>query len=161
VGRRNDDSEEAYVRFAAMLRRAIEFFLAKGCPCRFPRFRALVSRDTRDLGVSGFASPDQQSLCSLFDEMVPVENERCKHCGSHIKRSSEEVFNTSWIERLIIDKPDEVKDIGAPLHAPIPRCRDFFQAVPGARESDRLTLHQAYPKLSEQDFYAWLTESTR
>ncbi len=157
MGRRRDDSEQDSIRLVQMLERAMKFFLEKGCPCRFPRFVALVARDVRDLGILGFASPEQQSLIALFDKLVPVKDEHCTICTSKIQRSSEEVFNTSWIERLIITKPENVNDLGEPLHAPIPRCRDFFQAAPGAFESDRLTLHQAYPRVSEDDFYAWLT----
>jgi hypothetical protein len=161
--RRDADDTEA---FAPKLEVLFDHFFEHGCPCRFPRFRATVLRDTREVGAPDYTTWEQQALVALFDRRVPLldrENRpvghegRCASCGSHVERWGVESFRDAWIEYLRITPAAGVPDTGAELHTPVPHCWPFFRAGPPDRSLGHIVdLH--YPKVSQDDWLAWIRE---
>jgi hypothetical protein len=142
----------------------VDSMLARGCPCRFPRFRATVERDTREVGTPGYTTWEQQLLVKLFDAKVPRRDlqkvdewrERgvCAICGAPFDRWAEELFRDAWIEWARITPV--LPDLGPTSATALPHCWPFYSAGP---ESQRGGLHLVeinYPMLSPDDWLAWL-----
>jgi hypothetical protein len=143
----------------------IEFYVAHGCPCRFPRFRAFCARDLAEVGVCGAASSEQTALIFAFDEKVPVREKksfgptwrgRCGRCGSEIKRWAHELVMSSWVEYLQIELSPGITDIGAPVVGPLVRCRPAYAAGPGVTAAALREVDAAYPLVSEDAWIEWL-----
>src|ERR1700678_3357078 len=71
-----------------------EWMRDNGCPCRFPRFRATVERETDIFGAS-MSTWEQQFLMTLFDRIVKLiepkstkgeSRGKCARCGATIRR---------------------------------------------------------------------------
>jgi hypothetical protein len=155
---------EKLAAFADVMTALMDHYMAHGCPCRFPRFRAHQQRDTAEIGAPGWTTWEQQGLMSLFDQRVPLNNKNteplghtgeCALCGASIKRWGEEKFRDAWLEHMrIVPKPG-VADIGAGVHAPVPRANQFFYAGPANRDTAHLVdIH--YPKVSEEDWFEYM-----
>ncbi|MGD0674446.1 MAG: hypothetical protein ABSC94_03460 [Polyangiaceae bacterium] len=146
----------------------MDYFLAHGCPCRFPRFRALCERDTAAVGAPGYTSTEQQSLVLAFDRAAPLVERRplpgkpgyrakCARCGAGIERLSVEHFRDMWIEYLRVRPAKTVVDVGEPLHAPVPHCLPFYHAG-ATNPSEEQMLALSYPFLPVNDWLAWIRE---
>jgi hypothetical protein len=154
--------------FAAELEALFGRLLEHGCPCRFPRFRATVSRDTREVGAPNFTTWEQQALVSMFDLRVPLRDREarpvghdghCALCGAAVERWGEEPFRSAWIEYLKITPAPGVEDVGAEVHTAVPHCWPFFSAAP--QEYQRNLEHMValhYPRVSRQAWLDWIGE---
>lgn len=149
--------------FPAKMSSLYDFYAEHGCPCRFPRFRAVAARDTREVGAPGYSTLDQQALVTLFDVKVPLRDRvnvvdghraSCAVCGSAIFRFGVEYFKNAFIEYLRVDKHPSVGDVGAGVAGPLPRCWPFFHLGPDT--SDRALVEASYPRLSIDDWFAWM-----
>lgn len=164
-----DPAEEARTKaFNAGLDKLFDHFLEHGCPCRFPRFRATVSRDTRDVGVPHCTTREQQALIRIFEQRVALRDRTndyvgyegtCSACGAHVKQWNEEVYRDSWIAFMRITPSPGVTDAGAPLHTAVPHCGPFFSATPmDYRQNPLHMVNLQYPKVSPEDWLAWIRE---
>ncbi len=139
-----------------------DHYLARGCPCRFPRFRATVSRDMKEIGAAEWDISDIPTLLHIFDRRVPLVKEsesgysvqgRCKLCNAHVFRWGAPVFRDSFIERARIT-PGELPDVGADADWPVPICGAVHQAAPGnVMRVERERIEASFSRLS---FPLWL-----
>ena len=142
-----------------------------GCPCRFPRFRATVERDTRLLGAP-MMTWEQDTLITLFDRKVklverrPVTTRpqghagRCARCGAAIRRGGVETFRDQWIESMSVVPCPGVEELGAPVDGALTHCWPFF-AVGDAQarsnaEPARRDAELTYPRLPLDAWIAWM-----
>jgi len=149
----------------AELEGLFDHYLAHGCPCRFPRFRATVGRDLKEIGAPDWDISDVRPLLETFDRRVPLlESSRdawvtrgtCRFCGARIVRSGAPVFRDSFIERAQI-LPGAPADVGAPAGGPVPVCGQLFPAGPGnVSKTEAERIKGAYPRLNSQDWLAYL-----
>src|ERR1035438_448473 len=108
----------------------IDEYVAKACPCRFPRFRAIAKRDTSGVAGGAFRSDEQLMLIRAFEQKVPLVNKQalegwagpmtdgtyeaaCGVCGSFLARYANEFASGAWVDMLAIRKPKGLEDIGA------------------------------------------------
>jgi hypothetical protein len=152
--------------FHARVEALFDRYLTLGCPCRFPRFRAVVEQEYTPAIGPPLAAQDQQALLHAFDERValterekrPVGHRgRCEKCGSLVERWYVEHFKSAWIEYMRIAVAPGVADIGAPVDTPIPHCRPFFAAGPrDGRDRSNGTMESEHPQVTVDDWFAWL-----
>jgi len=160
-------AEEARA-FQAGLDALFDYYLEHGCPCRFPRFRATVARDTREVGAAHFTTWEQQWLVNRFDARVELSDKetrplghrgRCARCGAEVDRWSEEPFRSAWIDYLRITAAPGTEELGAHLHTPVPYVNPFFSAAPQDHQRDLAHVVQAsYPRVSAEVWLAWMRE---
>jgi hypothetical protein len=145
---------------AAELRNRIDEAVGKmlqdGCPCRFPRFRAMVARDTQQAGFACFTSEEQPMLIDAYVRAVPLVNGRCVRCGALAVRWAWEFGKTAFVEYMRFED-STLSDLGAPASSPIPRCRPFY-ATGFATKAQRKKVERFYPRLTETDWLSWLLE---
>jgi hypothetical protein len=145
-------------------------YLALGCPCRFPRFRALVEEQFAPAIGPPLLAQDQQALIYVFDRRVPLTDQekqpvghrgRCEKCGARVERWFVEHFKGAWIEYLTIVPAPGAIDIGAPVDTPIPHCGPLFAAGPAdGRDRSHSAIERDHPRVPVDDWFAWL-EATR
>lgn len=150
-------TEPAAEPSAADLAALFDLYLAQGCPCRFPRFRATVSRDMSEVGAREWDISDIRRLLELFDQRVPLTlskrdaystHGQCARCGAEVHRYGMPIFRDSFIERARIT-PGTLPDVGAPVDGPVPICGIVFQAAPGnATRTEAERIEAALPRLS-------------
>ena len=112
-----------------LLAQVIASMLERGCPCRYPRFRASCERASKDLGALGYTTWEQTLLVTLFESKVPrrgikhdgpnKETGFCGVCGAAYVRTSQEYFaaviNASCVRGEIGCRQLEAES--APAHA--------------------------------------------
>src|SRR5688572_19243987 len=107
-----------------------DHYFAHGCLCRFPRFRATVGRNLKEVGAWDWGVADILSLLTVFDrrvKLVEVTSEglgtrgRCALCGASVIRHAIPVFRDSFLEGATIT-PGALADVGASIHGPVPIC---------------------------------------
>jgi hypothetical protein len=142
-------------------------YLADACPCRFPRFRATVGRDTSKVfAVSVYVSPEQQRLIARFDALVTLADRspvqwgwrgRCTRCEADVVREDVE-FDVGPARHLFIT-PRTAVDVGAPHQGAIPHVHDFFplDRVPPS-QSVLGQLAAAHPRMDEKRWLSWMSE---
>ena len=138
-----------------------EWLRDNGCPCRFPRFRATVERETDIFGAS-MGTWEQQHLMMLFDRKLKLveikrvagkREGRCPRCGAAIRRWEAEPRRDQIMDHMRVVPNLGIADIGAPLDGQLPRCFSFFGVA------DAKTLRDAdlqYPRLSLDAWIAWM-----
>jgi hypothetical protein len=150
----------------------VGYYLAKGCPCRFPRFRAVVSRDTSGVAGGAFRSDEQMMLIWAFEQKLPLVDRRalegwggpmsehvyeaeCGVCGSRVERSSNEFATGAWVEYLVIRRARGLVDLGASVeHGLVFRPRPFVPMGPGMTGMNKAA--QAYPFMEEEPWLEWM-----
>ena len=150
----------------------VDHYLSLGCPCRFPRFRAVVSRDTSRTGGGSFTSEDQRGLIRVYEQKVPLVDRgplpgrggpmsadmyqaRCGVCGSTVSRSSGEGAPGGWVDYLVIRPAPGVTPLGAPVEqGKVFRARPFVATGPAMAGMQQAT--QASPFLEEDAWFAWM-----
>jgi len=160
--------------FERKLGELVDYYLSHGCPCRFPRFRAVVSRDTSRTGGGSFTSDDQRGLIHVYEQKVPLVERgplagwggpmsadmyqaRCGVCGSAVSRSSNEGAPGGWVDYLVIRPAPGVTPLGAPVeHGRVYRSRPFVAAGPAMGGMQQAT--EASPFLEEDAWFAWMRE---
>ncbi len=140
-----------------------DYYFEHGCPCRFPRFRAAVARDLKEIGAQDWGVSDVGMLLTVFDRRVRIVDEtreglatkgRCQLCGAAILRFGIPVFRDSFLERAHIT-PAALPNTGAEETWPLPICGRVFQAGPGnPTREEKKRIERAYPRLGASD---WLT----
>jgi hypothetical protein len=147
----------------------LDYLQGDGCPCRFPRFRSVVKRDTsRSLGVP-FKADDQTALIVAFERHAPLGERsalgpfpapvdgmwqaRCVRCTTAIERSSNEVAPGGWVDFLVIRRAPGTSEIGAPLDRAF-RCRPLVPVGPGPHSMRGAA--ELYPYIDEDEWFAWL-----
>ncbi len=144
------------------------------CPCRFPRFRATVERETLSFGAP-LMTWEQYLLIGSFDRAVSLVNRRplvtrgegtghegnCARCGAFVRRSSEEKFRDQWIEHMVVQPCPGLEDLGAAVDGPVPHCWPFFAAA--STESERRDAERARldaevtcPRISLDAWITWM-----
>lgn len=156
--------------FHARVEALFDRYLALGCPCRFPRFRALVEEQYAPAMGPPLLAQDQQALIYVFDRRVPLTDRekkpmghrgRCEKCGARVERWYVEHFKGAWIEYLTIAPAPGAVEIGAPVDTPIPHCRSFVPAGPmDGRNRNNSEAESDHPGVRLDDWFAWL-EATR
>ncbi len=161
------------VRLAARLDELMEYALSLGCPCRFPRVRAVTARDTRNAAGGAFTSADQRELIHAFERKVPIIEKRpleifqqvreglwlgkCGKCGALLRRAYEEFSPGGTIDWLMITRAKDVPDLGAPLvDGRVLRCRPLEAPGPGMQGMAKAS--QVFPFLEEDEWFAWIRE---
>jgi hypothetical protein len=161
-----DPAAAAARDFSRAIDELIAFYLAHGCPCRFPRFRSTCARDTGEVGAAGYTTAEQQSLVLGFDVAVRIAGRqrtrrgfqgKCTVCGAKVERWAEEHFRDVSFEYMRIMPAKGVSDVGEPLHAPLPHCGPFFGAGPTNRSAEQV-LEISYPKIPVEDWLVWMRE---
>jgi hypothetical protein len=152
----------------------VDYYLARGCPCRFPRFRAVVSRDTSGVAGGAFTSDEQRMLIWAYEQRVPVVNRKalegwggpmhddmyqaeCGICASEVRRSSNEYAPGGWVQYLVIRRVKGLSDIGASVeHGRVFRPRPLVAAGPGMTGMQKAA--QAYPFMEEELWFTWMRD---
>jgi hypothetical protein len=149
----------------------IEYYLSIGCPCRFPRFRAVVSRDTSKVAGGSFTSADQQYLILAFERKAPIVEKRpleiftevkeglwlarCGKCGSDLRRAYDEFSPGGFIDGLIVRRAPGLVDLGAPVHhGRVYRSRPFV--APGPAMGGMAQAAKAFPHIDEDAWFVWM-----
>ena len=148
----------------------IDEYLATACPCRYPRFRAVVSRTTHGQGGSSFTSDDQRGLVYAFEHRVPLVDKveqqgfqlwtaKCARCGSVVERSWYEGAPGGTIDWLVVRLAVGVADVGAPVEMRkgqriVFRCSRWIATGPDT--SGMLIASRTYPFIDEDDWLAWI-----
>jgi len=142
-----------------------DYYLAHGCPCRFPRFRATVGRDMKEIGAGNWDISEIAALLQIFDRRVPLVKEtetdysvkgRCRICNAQVHRWGAPVFRDSFIERARITR-GELPDVGADADGPVPVCSSVYQAAPGnLLRVERERIENAFPRLSPPLWMAYM-----
>jgi hypothetical protein len=142
-----------------------DFYLARGCPCRFPRFRAAVARDLKEVGAGDWGSPDTSALLKYFGERVELDVSHretymtigtCRRCGAQVKRDAYEVFRDSFLEVASITR-GALPDLGADVHGVVPICMPLFLAAPiSLTPNERRRIQNSYPRLSPNDWLEYM-----
>jgi hypothetical protein len=114
--------------------RIINFYLSNGCPCRFPRFRAIAEFDFRTQpGLSPHTTHETDLLTTRgLDEARPVyrpageweDDNRpmiCTACGSRAILHSTQYNINMWCVFLAIQP--KLPDLGGPALSPLPLFR--------------------------------------
>jgi hypothetical protein len=152
----------------------IDHYLAKGCPCRYPRFRAVVSRDTSGVAGGAFTSDEQRLLIWAYEQKMKLVNRRalegwggpmndqmyeaeCGTCGSNVERSSNEFAPGAWAQYLVVRRLKGLIDLGANVeHGRVYRPRPLIALGPGMTGMQKAAA--AYPFLEEDAWLAWMRE---
>lgn len=144
-----------------------DLYFAHGCPCRFPRFRATVARDLKEIDAWDWGVSDGRMLLGVFDRRVRVLEEsrealamrgRCELCGAEVVRFGIPVFRDSFLERAHIT-PGALPDVGAAASWPLPICGHVFHAGPGnVTRSEKERIQSSYPRLNPRDWLAYMGE---
>jgi hypothetical protein len=147
------------------IRGLFDHYLAHGCPCRFPRFRATVAREMKEVGASLWTVSDIGQLLAAFDQRVPVAVDkrqefmtqgRCSICDARVIRSWAPVFRDSFLERAEIT-PGRLPDLGAEVLGIVPVCGRIFPAAPvNVMTAERTRIEDAYPRLSPKDWLLYM-----
>jgi hypothetical protein len=142
-----------------------DHYFAHGCPCRFPRFRATVARDLKEIGAWDWGVSDAWMLLAVFDRRVPLVEKtredfavrgRCELCGAGVNRFGIPVFRDSFLERANIT-PGDLPDVGADASGPVPVCGHVFHAAPGnVSRSEQESMQNAYPRLKPETWLAYM-----
>jgi hypothetical protein len=155
--------DEFYGGIAAFERLMEDLLQDNGCPCRFPRFRATVERETDIFGAS-MGTWEQQTLIRLVDRRLRLVRSQwvregregqCPRCGAAIRRWEVEKRRDQVMDHMRVVPPEGVEDLGAPVDGVLPRCSRFFGT------NDKRALRDAevqYPVLSLADWIAWMIE---
>jgi hypothetical protein len=165
-------SDDAFER---ALEELVDFYLlARGCPCRFPRFRATVGRSTHKVAGGSFTTEDQRRLIHTYEKKVPLGEKQplegwgggvlpdmyqatCTICGSLAARSSNEFANGGWIDYLQITRAKDVIDLGARVESgKLYRPRPWISPGPGMTGIQKAS--EAFPFLPEDEWLAWMRE---
>lgn len=143
-----------------------DHYFAHGCPCRFPRFRAAVARDLRDIGAWDWGVSDINRLVAVFDQRVRLIDKvrvdfdtrgRCATCNAEVVRYSMPVFRDSSLPGVQIT-PSALPDVGAPVTWPPPIYGHVYHAGPGPLpRSEEERIEAAYPRLSAADWTAYMS----
>jgi hypothetical protein len=153
-----------------------DFLQGGGCPCRFPRFRATVARDTASFGALP-TTWEQSLLITLHDRKAMLRNNRplvrrgegvgyqaeCARCGATVSRLGLEVQRDQWYDRMTVRPKPGVEELGAAVAGALPHCWPFFAVAGSEREraaADRARRDSeiTYPRLSLDDWLAWMGE---
>jgi hypothetical protein len=142
-----------------------DHYLAHGCPCRFPRFRAAVARDMKEIGAPDWDVGEVPRMLAIFDRRVPLLEESqeaysmrgsCTLCGAKVFRWGAPIFRDSFIERARIT-PGALPDVGAPVTGPVPVCGNIYHAAPGnVTRSERERIQSSLPRLSPELWFAYM-----
>jgi hypothetical protein len=138
-----------------------EDYLARGCPCRFPRFRAVAKQWGLPSGI--VSSEDRDGLVGVFEEKVPLVERRtdeggwnatCAKCDASVRmgRAVSSHGETS-ADYLMITTAQP--DVGARLEQPLVRCRPWRIVGPGS-EGIMVEAGRKYPFVDEADWLAWM-----
>jgi hypothetical protein len=163
-------SDDPFVRVIEDL---LDFYLALGCPCRFPRFRATVARSTQKVAGGSFTSEDQRRLIYIYERKVelvgkeplegwggPVEKDmyqaKCGACRSRVQRSSNEFANGGWVDYLSIALTPGVMELGAFVGHPLYRARPWISPGPGMAGIHKAS--EAFPLVDEEKWLLWMRE---
>jgi hypothetical protein len=159
--------------FQLRLERLLDRYLEDACPCRFPRFRAVVARVTRGAGGGSFTSEDQRGLIRAFDRRAPIVDQRpmdgfnvvttglwigrCGRCGSTLRRSFEEGSPGGTMDLLRVFLASGMVDVGCEVNnGPVYRCRPL-EAL-GAGMAGLGKAAQVFPLISENEWFDWMHE---
>jgi hypothetical protein len=141
------------------------FLDAGGCPCRYPRFRSTVRRDTHGAAGGSFTTAEQRDLIALYSERVPVRDKRdapygwearCERCGSLARFASVEFSPGGFIDYLVIEKPATVTDVGAPVGNFVYHTGGWIS--PGPEMAGMQLASKAFPFLPFDEWLAWMRE---
>lgn len=144
-----------------------DHYLAHGCPCRFPRFRATVSRDLSEIGAREWGVSDVSDLLDVFDRRVGLLDTKqedfalrgfCEKCGAEVIRSWAPIFRDSFLSAAHIS-PGRLPDLGAEIGPVLPVCGVIFQAGPGnATRDEKERIQRSFPRLKPADWIAYMGE---
>jgi hypothetical protein len=157
--------------FVSWLDELVDYYLAHGCPCRFPRFRAVVGRSTHKVAGGSFTSEEQRRLIYRFEAKVPLVDKQplegwggpverdmyqahCEKCGSLVARSSGEFANGGWIDYLSIAPASGVVDLGAPVKDRLYRPCPWI--APGPGMAGIAGASEAFPLMPEDQWLEWM-----
>jgi hypothetical protein len=155
--------DEFYRGIAAFEQLMEDWLQDNGCPCRFPRFRATVERETDIFGAS-MGTWEQQTLIRLIDRRLRLVGSQwvregregeCPRCGAVIRRWEVEERRDQVMDHMRVVPRAGVEDLGAPVDGALPRCSRFFGT------NDKRALRDAevqYPVLPLADWIAWMSE---
>jgi hypothetical protein len=146
----------------------IDGYLAAGCPCRFPRFRAFVKMNTSPSTGGSYTTPEQRCLVLAFESKVRIADKGaipgaagtvesgtwsglCARCGSSITRSSYE------IDSLVIRRKAGLVELGAPIvRGLVVRASPFIQVTRAWMGAGKAAM--LWPCVGEEEFLRWLRE---
>jgi hypothetical protein len=159
--------------FQTRLDALVDEYLTIGCPCRFPRFRAIAARETVGICGGSFTSEEQRGLIRAFERRVTVVEQqpleeleqispgmwraKCGVCGSNVRRAYNEYSPGGYIDWLIIKRKPGLTDLGAPIEKNRTfRPRPFV--APGPGMTGMAGASRAFPFMEEDAWFEWMRE---
>jgi hypothetical protein len=152
--------------FGNSLEQLVDDYLRDGgCPCRFPRFRATVRRDTSRVCGNSFTTIEQERLVYLYEHVVPVNDKqsvdygweaKCARCGSEARQATNEFLPGTRIDYLTITKPRDVTELGAQVGPRVYRCSSWRS--PTGSDAGMDVASKTFPELSNDQWLAWMAE---
>ena len=170
---RRDLTVESTTELSHTLKRAVAEMLTAACPCRYPRFRYLVTffhenyfagpvfcADTNYLsGIACDKNDGSFELSSVITENVIGSYGQdylytCRCCGSVIKEICKQYGINFEFRYLVILKHGDLPDVGASLITPFPVLQGFF----GFQDSDILKCSKEFMLGNAEQVFQYLTE---
>ncbi len=155
-----DDKE-----FSKALGDLVAYYRAHGCPCRFPRARAVLARDTHRVAGGSFSSVDRDWLIWHVEHGLNLADKRgapygwearCADCGATVSKSANEFANGGWLEYLVIEPKPGVPDVGAPVGEHVYRCKPWW--APGPNMAGEAEASKAFPLIPVDEWFRWMRE---
>jgi hypothetical protein len=136
-----------------------------GCPCRYPRFRSTVRRDTTCACGGSFTTAEQRDLIYLYEHRLELRDKQdaphgweafCVRCGSAARFSANEFSPGAWIEYLVVTRAAGVRDRGAPAGNLVYRTGAWIS--PGPAMAGQQLATKAFPLMPLDEWLAWMRE---
>lgn len=128
--------EVSELLIGALDKEILPFYLSRGCPCAFPRFRALLEFDFRAHGVRATGCHESLTIIqryllggqSCYTSPKP-EAARCSICGSEFEAIYED-YSISFYLFHVRCSLDRSTPVGTPVVKPFPLVFGLYSVDP-------------------------------
>jgi len=136
-----------------------------GCPCRYPRFRSTVRRDTHGAAGGSFTTAEQRDLIFLYERRMELRDKKdapygweafCSRCGSAARYASNEFSPGGFIDYLVVTKAAGLAEIGARVGNFVPHSGGWI--CPGPEMAGMQLASKAFPFMPFEEWLRWMRE---
>ena len=148
----------------------LSFYMEKGCPCQFPRYRHIVSFFHGHFKAGPVLSLETEYSCYLsysgkhaFLEMLPRKEEElhnyttryeCRVCGSKYAEHWNQYSINFDCRYFTFELVDGLKELGAPVVLPAP----LYGGLAGFDDRDVELCRGDYEVGTLEEFVGWMSE---